>query len=120
MTSETSCAVSGFTGFVRVTYSSYNTTLYRVTKSEYKLAPSDSSSDLNNVKHVLFGGSSSATLASTASGLRDGVYHTIYSFPTSQGGVSLLARKDGSAYVTETVDFDRFGTDPNCSKRAYL
>jgi hypothetical protein len=112
------CTTSGFTGGLGVYYSSYNSTNWRLGSTIYQLAPADSSSDLNNVKHVLYGGSATATLGSTNSADRDNVRHTLFN---SANVVSdYFARKGGTAYVRETVTFDRFGTDPSCSKSVYL
>lgn len=111
-----SCSASGFTAAAGVYYSTYSSTYWQIDKTTYTLKPADSSSDLNNVNHTLFGGSASAKLASTGSADRDGSAHTLF----VSGRTNYLARKGGSAYVIETVDFDRFGTDPHCTKRVYL
>jgi hypothetical protein len=113
-----SCSASGFTGGLGVYYSSYNSTNWRIDSTVYQLSPADSSSDLNNVKHVLFGGSATATLGSTNAAHRDALRHTLFN---SVNVVSdYFARKGGTAYVREDVTFDRFGTDPSCTKLVYL
>lgn len=112
------CTTGAFKGGLGVYYSSYNTKIWIIDRTIYKLEPADSSSDLNNVKHTLFGGSSTATLRSTSSALRDGVAHTLFDSGTADS--NYLAQKGGSAYVLESVVFDRFGTDPRCTRRFYL
>ncbi len=110
------CTVSGFLGGLGVYYASYSSTYWKLDHTIYQLTPADSSSDKNNVSQSLYGGSSTAKLASTGSAHRDGARHTLWTV----GSVNYIGKKGGSAYVSEHVIFDRFGSDPNCTTYAIL
>lgn len=106
-------------GFVTVRVESYSTTLWKVTTTSYRLAPADSSSDRNNVEHKLFGGTAWAGLDSTSSAKRDNVSHALFVENQSRPE-TMFAKKNGTAYVTSKMIFDKFGSDPRCTARVTL
>jgi hypothetical protein len=115
-TTSNYCTADKYRNDVYASYVSYNSYLWSLTSTRYRISPADSSSDRNDVSDWLFGGSSTAALRSTGSAPRDGAWHTFWTV----GSVHYYALKARGAYVGQQVIFDRFGPDPSCTTRAYL
>jgi hypothetical protein len=115
---DSSCTTGSYTGTAKMFYVSYNSTHWRLTQTQYKLTPADSSSDQNNINQKLFGGSASAGLGNQGNGLRDGNFHVHWDQSYSVN--NYFAQKGNDAYVSQEAIFDKFGTDPRCTTKIYF